>query len=145
MIRLSAVPRPLLRFAAILFAAATIFYSGLWMYYIRAQPRVMIGIEHEDWQGRDFLRVTRVIAGSGAEAAGLRPGDLLLAIDGRPLEAYVPFPDTVTRGWPGDVVRVTIERPGEPTPRVVPVMLGAPPEEQGERTPARAIAIQAVA
>src|SRR5256885_17094826 len=124
MIRLSAVPRPLLRIAAILFAAATVLYSGLWMYYIRAQPRVVIGVEYEDPHGQDSLRLTQVIAGSGAEAAGLRPGDLLRAIDGLPLEAYAPFPETVTRGRPGDVVRGTIERPGEPGPRVVPLVLG---------------------
>jgi S1-C subfamily serine protease len=82
---LTSLPRPLLRLATALFAAATVLYSAVWMYYIRAQPRVVIGIEYEDPHGEDPLRVTRVIAGSGAAAAGLRPGDLVRAIDGRPL------------------------------------------------------------
>jgi len=141
---LTSLPRPVLRLAAILLAAATVLYSGLWMYYIRVQPRVVIGIEYDNPRGRDSLSVTRVIAGSGAEAAGLRPGDLISAVDGRPLEAYVPLPDTVTRGQPGDVVRLTIERTGEAIPLVVPVVLGPPAGERGERTPARAIATQAV-
>src|SRR2546428_3795788 len=130
----TSLPRPLLRIAAILFAAATVLYSGLWMYYIRAQPRVVIGIEYENPHGEDSLRVIRVIAGSGAEAAGLRPGDLLSAIDGRPLEAYVPFPETVTRGRPGDVVRLTIQPPGETIPLVLPVVLGSPSQETSERS-----------
>ena len=44
---LASLPRSLLRIAAILFAAATVLYSGLWMHYIRAHPRVLIGIEYK--------------------------------------------------------------------------------------------------
>src|SRR2546421_574505 len=72
------------------------------------------------------------------------PRALLRAIGALALEAYAPFAETVPGGRPGDVVRVTIERPGEPAPRVVPLVLGPRPEERGERTPARTIAMQAV-
>src|SRR5213594_2314829 len=81
----TSLPRPLLRFAAILFAAATVFYSALWMYYIRARPQAVIGIEYDVQSPEHLLRVTRVIEGSGAGAAGLQPGDLVRAIDGQPL------------------------------------------------------------
>jgi phosphoserine phosphatase RsbU/P len=140
----TSLPRPLLRLAAILFAAASVLYSALWMYYIRAQSQVVIGIEYEEPQGADSLRVTQVIEGSGASAAGVRPGDMVRAIDDRAVVAYTPFPETVTRGRPGDVVRLTIERPGESAPRVLPVVLGPPSAGPGERTPAQAIATQAV-
>ncbi len=135
----TSLPRPLLRVAAILFAAATVFYSALWMYYIRARPQAVIGIEYDLQPPEHFLRVTRVIEGSGAGAAGLQPGDLVRAIEGRTLAAYEPLPETVVRGRPGDVVRVTIERPGEPAPMVLPVVLGEPLVDPGGRTPARAI------
>src|SRR5256885_12570394 len=64
-----------------LFPYTTLFRS--WMYYIRVQPRVVIGIEYDNPRGQDSLSVTRVIAGSGAEAAGLRPGDLISAVEDR--------------------------------------------------------------
>lgn len=142
--RFTSLPLPLLRFAAILFAASTVLYSGLWMYCIRAQQRAVLGIQFEDPHGADSLRVTQVIEGSGAKAAGLQPGDIVRAIDDWTVVAYTPFPETVTRGWPGDVVRLTIERPGESGPRILPVILGPPPAGRGERTPAQAIATQAV-
>src|SRR5467141_1259336 len=122
----ASLPRPLLRFAAILFAAATILYSALWMYYIRARPQAVIGVEYDLQSPEHLLRVTRVVQGSGAGAAGLRPGDLVRAIDGEPLAAYDPLPEMVVRGRPGDVVRLTIERPGEPALMVLPVVLGEP-------------------
>ena len=140
----TSLPRPLLRFAAILFAAATVLYSALWMYCIRAQPRAVMGIQFEDLRGADSLRLTQVVEGGGAQAAGLQPGDIVRAIDGWTVVAYTPFPETVTRGRPGDVVRLTIERPGESAPRVLPVVLGPIPGGRAERTPAQAIATQAV-
>lgn len=141
---LASLPRPLLRTAAILFAAATVLYSALWMRYIRAQPQTVVGIQYEDSRGGRFLRVTSVLEGSGAQAAGVRPGDLVRAIDGKTLPAFDPLPEVVFRGRPGDVVRLTINRPGESAPLVLPVVLGPPRAERDGRTPARAIAIELV-
>ncbi|MFQ5724556.1 MAG: hypothetical protein ACE5G6_08675, partial [Terriglobia bacterium] len=39
------LPRPLLLVLAVLFAAATILYSAIWMYYVRWEPKAQIGIE----------------------------------------------------------------------------------------------------
>src|SRR6267143_5371271 len=142
---LASLPRSLLRIAAILFAAATVLYSALWMRYIRVQPQTVIGIEYEDSHVGHLPRVIRVLGGSGAEAAGVRPGDLVRAIDGRTVTAYDPLRETVVRSRPGDVVRLTIERSGEPALVDLPVVLGPLPAERGERTPARAIASEVVA
>src|SRR5207245_8022094 len=144
MLRLTSLPRPLLRIAAILFAAATVLYSGLWMRYIRMQPRSLIGIDYVISHGEHVPRVTGVIQGSGAEAAGLQPGDRLRAIDGRTFADYDPVPETVIRGRPGEMVLLTIERPGEPAPMVLPVVLGPRTAEPGAQTRARAIAIELV-
>src|SRR5213594_2827870 len=142
---LTSLPRPLLRIAAILFAAATVLYSALWMRYIRFQSQAMIGINYEASNVGHLLRVSGVVEGSGAAAAGVRPGDLLRAIDGQALTFHDPMPETVIRGRPGDVVRLTVERSGEAAPLVLPVVLGPRPGEQGGRTPARAIAVELVA
>jgi sigma-B regulation protein RsbU (phosphoserine phosphatase) len=171
---LASLPRPLLRLAAMLFAAATVLYSALWMHYIRVQPRSMMGLEYEHPDGAAALRVTRVEEGGGAAAAGVRPGDRVSAIDGRPLAAFDPLREARTRGRPGDVVRLTIERPGEPAPvgepapaggpapsgapaasgtpapsgeptrLVLPVVLGPRATTGDAATPARAVAIQLV-
>src|SRR5207249_1173348 len=141
---LASLPRPLLRLAAILFAAATLLYSALWMHYIRVQPRSVVGIQYEHLHGGHLLRVSGVVEGSGAAAAGVRPGDLLSAIDGRASTDYDPLVEAIVRGRPGEVVRLTIERPGEAAPLVLPVVLGPRPTERGEPTPARSIAMEAV-
>jgi len=64
-----------------------------------------------------FLMVVSARTGSPAEKAGLRPGDVLKAIDGRhtrPLPG--PVGQRLLRGAPGSVVKVTVLRAGEPDP-----------------------------
>ena len=139
---LASLPQPLLRIAALLFAGATVLYSGLWMRCIRFESQAMIGINYEASPVGHLLRVTDVVEGSGAAAAGVRPGDLLRAIDGQPLTFHDPMPDTVMRGQPGDIVHLTLERSGEAAPLLLPVVLVPRPQEQAGRTPARAVAAQ---
>ena len=60
-----------------------------------------------------FLIVVSVKAGSPAQRAGIRPGDLIKTIDGRhtrPLPA--PTGQRLLRGAPGSIVKLTILRPG---------------------------------
>jgi carboxyl-terminal processing protease len=66
------------------------------------------------------LRVTRVYDGSPAKRAGLKPGDLIIAVDGRSLRG-VPEETAVSRvkGPSGTQVRLRIERDGKPFDRVV--------------------------
>jgi membrane-associated protease RseP (regulator of RpoE activity) len=63
--------------------------------------------------GRGGVPITRVVAGSPAAEAGLQPGDILTAIDGRwttePDEAY----DAAADAPPGQAVPVTILRDGQ--------------------------------
>jgi sigma-B regulation protein RsbU (phosphoserine phosphatase) len=108
-------------------AAATVLYSVLWMYYIRREPQALLGIEYDEPAATAAARITRVTGGSGAERAGVRVGDLLLAVNGRPLATTVPLVEAVGGGRPGDIVHLTIDRPGEPAPVILPVILGAPP------------------
>jgi putative serine protease PepD len=57
--------------------------------------------------------VDDVIAGSGAETAGLRPGDVILAIDGEQITSNDQLGEIVREHEPGDSIELTIERNGE--------------------------------
>ncbi|HXQ31366.1 MAG TPA: RIP metalloprotease RseP [Steroidobacteraceae bacterium] len=50
-----------------------------------------------------------VVAGGAAAAAGLRPGDEILAVDGRPVTEYLEFRSTV-RGHPGATLLLEVRR-----------------------------------
>src|SRR5207249_12176892 len=110
---LTSLPRPLLRIAAILFAAATVLYSALWMRYIRFQSQAMFGINYEASHVGHLLGVSGVVKGSRAAAAGVHPGDLQRAIDGQALTFHHPTPDPAMRGPPGEVVRPELASSGK--------------------------------
>ena len=65
----------------------------------------------------DALTVIAPIDGSPAARAGIKPGDTILAIDGRPFrdERLGDAIDSI-RGDPGTVVRLTVGREGAPQP-----------------------------
>jgi S1-C subfamily serine protease len=91
-----------------------------------AQPRLGVTIEPVEGDA-GAVRVTEVAAGSGAEEAGIREGDLIMALDGAALRAEgsrTAADDLTTRlreKTEGDTVRVTIRRSGES--RELPVTL----------------------
>lgn len=69
-----------------------------------------------DTQG-EFLTVVSPIEGSPAQAAGLRPGDMIIAIDGEDMANYTPEEARQrVLGEAGTTVVLTIQREGEPEP-----------------------------
>jgi phosphoserine phosphatase RsbU/P len=93
---------PRLRLLAIAFVGVLTTYSGVWMYYIRAQESANArGFEY-DYRPSQGVAVVRAVRPAGvAEGAGLRPGDRILAIDGRPLAPYSIMLDALGRTPPG--------------------------------------------
>ncbi len=75
-----------------------------------------IGIEVEQRADRT-LRIVAAIDGTPAAKAGLRTGDVILAIDGRPLSSAADDATSRLRGKPGTSVKLTLIRPGEIEPR----------------------------
>lgn len=76
-----------------------------------------VGVEVEVRPDRS-LRVIGVIDGSPAQRAGLRSGDVIVAIDDRPVGSnHSGDPSQALRGAAGTIVRVSLLRPGEPLPR----------------------------
>jgi phosphoserine phosphatase RsbU/P len=92
---------------ALVFAAATILYTTLWMLAKRSAPDVDLGFDNSP-----SLVVTGVQQDSPAEKAGLLPGDRILAIDGTRLEGAISLYALYKPHNPGDTVHLTIARPG---------------------------------
>jgi len=65
-----------------------------------------------EMSGADGVVVTDVQAGSAAEKAGLRRGDVVLEIAGRPVRDVAAFYRELGAVKPGDSVRVYLSRPG---------------------------------
>ncbi len=141
--RFTSLPRPLLVALAVLFAAAAILYSAIWMYYTRWESKAQIGIDAPYSMLTRSMRVTRVPEGSAAEQAGLQPDDRIVAINGRRLDTVNPYFDAVRRGQPGDVVELTVERPGAAA-IVLQTVLQRRPAQAEELTPAQTVAIELI-
>lgn len=78
-----------------------------------------IGVEVEVRPDRS-LRVIGTIDGSPAQRAGLRTGDVIVAVDGRPIGLRrEDDPSRALRGTAGTAVRLNFLRPGEALPREV--------------------------
>lgn len=101
---------------ALLFAAATVTYGCVWMYYIRWQANAELGIEVNAFSPAvGSMEITNIYPGGPAEQAGLRVRDEIVAIDGRELtQKSWDYLQTI---WlhhrPGDTISLTVRRPGQ--------------------------------
>ncbi|MBV9301568.1 MAG: SpoIIE family protein phosphatase [Acidobacteriaceae bacterium] len=104
---------------ATLLAAATTLYAALWLYNNRSQPQVELGFDNQHLGDARCELVRSVQPGSPAARAGLRPGDRIIAINGRPIENAFTITDIWAKHRPGDVVKLTIERAHSASPLTV--------------------------
>ncbi len=58
-------------------------------------------------------RVESITAGSGAEAAGFKPGDVIIAVNGRVIDDATELVVTVRSYAPGETIKVDYERNGQ--------------------------------
>jgi len=111
MFEFPAIPKPLLMILAVIFAAATILYSALWIRFQYSPQAVRLGFDNYYQREEQAEVITGVYQGSPAERAGLRVGDRLQAVDGERLESAFAMNDIWARHKPGDAVELTIRRP----------------------------------
>jgi sigma-B regulation protein RsbU (phosphoserine phosphatase) len=137
----SSIPRSLLLGLAILYAAATVVYSGSWAFYIRAQRRAQAGLNFERNESRQQTLVTEVVPVGPAQKAGFQVGDNILEVNHRPLVTLKSFYDAVWRGQPGDRVAFAVRRPGVPSPITLTATLDPIPPAPA-RPPAQQFASQ---
>ena len=77
----------------------------------RVFPRGGLGVYLEEGEGP--ARVSNVVSGSGAEAAGLEAGDVIIQIDETQLPNSREVRSTLKRMYPGEEVRLTVVRADE--------------------------------
>lgn len=69
--------------------------------------------------------IADVTAGSPADRAGLRTGEVITKVDGRPLDPVDGLVAYVRSKAPGDVIKVTVEKQGGGDTRTVEVTVGS--------------------
>ncbi|PJF47586.1 MAG: hypothetical protein CUN48_07850 [Candidatus Thermofonsia Clade 3 bacterium] len=85
----------------------------------------------EEWLSRfsSEVRVTEVITNSPAAKAGLRRGDIIIAVNENRLDAQNPLADVIARFKPGDTVTLTLRR--DDAEKTLKVTLGENPQKKG--------------
>jgi sigma-B regulation protein RsbU (phosphoserine phosphatase) len=147
--RWSSLPHRFLLTLAIIFAAAAIFYSGIWMYVERtAGPRVELGFNSKHMNQYDgtthCMKVSDVVPNSPAEHAGLRAGDRIIRVDGKMLTTSRPFDQAYAQGKPGDAVLFTVQREGEANPVEIHGIFRASMEDGPPEDFAKTSAVQVI-
>lgn len=115
--------------AAVVFAAATILYSGLWIYSQRRQLPVQLGFASDFAEAEHGLLIRSINKGSAAEEAGLRAGDKIIRIDGEALESAYSMYRIWSQHKPGDTVELTVLRPDSPDPLRMTAVFRARPAQ----------------
>lgn len=77
-------------------------------------------------------RITEVIAGSPAEQAGLKVGDIILMVNDQTLDADHDLASVLSAYKIGDTVTLNVQRSGETTPLDIKTMLGENPNQAGQ-------------
>jgi phosphoserine phosphatase RsbU/P len=123
--------RAVLLALATLFAAVTVVYSLIWMSVIR-HPFGDLGFRYTYSSDNRSLLVLSVEPRSPAEKAGLRAGDRIVAINGQTLDTPAPSYRALDLGKVGDVLELTVNRPGTAAPLTVREVI-PPLQLSGER------------
>src|SRR5687767_11260785 len=75
--------------------------------------------------GTKGVAVVKVVSGSPAEAAGMRAGDVIAAIDGKPVTSAAQLVNRLDEHKVGDTVRLTVQRDGKPVELTATLKAGA--------------------
>jgi membrane-associated protease RseP (regulator of RpoE activity) len=78
----------------------------------RSSNPAFLGIQMQDTTGHGPCMIEAATRESPAESAGLRGGDLVLALDGKPIGSCSALLDEITAHAPGDAVQLKVQRRG---------------------------------
>jgi serine protease Do len=88
------------------------------------------GILLESFPGREGVAVSALSPGGPAERAGLKAGDVIRSIDGRPVKSVRQLQKTILLARVGDRISLEVEREGEKI--TIPVTIGERGTEKAE-------------
>jgi S1-C subfamily serine protease len=91
--------------------------------------RAYLGVRNLTPADRSGAIVDTIVPGAPAQAAGLQPGDKIVAIDDKKISSSEDVSAAVTSRTPGEQAKVTVERGG--ARRTLTVNLGTRPDEPG--------------
>jgi sigma-B regulation protein RsbU (phosphoserine phosphatase) len=103
---------------ATFFAAATVVYSLIWM-WVAGHPWGDLGFQYTYSPDNRSLPVLSVDPRSPVGQAGLRVGDRIVAINGQTLGTPGPAYRALDLGKVGDVLELTVQRPGRAAPLTI--------------------------
>jgi len=135
------MPRLVVLGAAVLFAAALVLYTAVWVYYAGWSPPVRVGVEWKP-EFTPYVTVKSVAPGSPADRAGLKVDDRVLTINDYPQHVLTVAP-ALAHGKAGDVVTVRVQRPGVAPPFNLQMTLEAAAQRE-PLTPGKWLAIQII-
>lgn len=72
--------------------------------------RPMLGIVYDQKSTKKGVELDRVQAGGAAEKAGIKPRDVIVEFDGKPITYFDELRAAILRRAPGDAVKVKIQR-----------------------------------
>ena len=81
------------------------------------------------FRGRGGALITDVVRNSPADQAGLVPGDIITAVDGKPITGDTGLSDAIGRMRPGESVRLSVRHAASGQTREITVKLGANPSD----------------
>ncbi len=100
--------------------------ARLGVQYTAASPALIEALDLP----RGAAQVMSVVEGSAADKAGIKEGDVITAVDGKPLTNSLELSTLIAAMKPGQKVEITLNRAGEE--KTVTVTLGASEEETAE-------------
>ena len=96
-----------------------------------------LGVSGRDSLGDAGVEIMEVFPGSGAETGGIMAGDLIVAVNGRPVTGIADLAARIRHRVPGDVLDLTVLR-GEEELTLTATLLPRSevmPDQQGEDSP----------
>jgi len=106
-------------------------YGQVRAVWIGAHGRTITSNDDASGRPRGF-RVRSVEPGSPAEKAGIHPGDLVVSVDGAPIDSQEAFETALSTRGPGKPMRIAVKN-GAAAERVLTVSGEAPPSDYGMR------------
>lgn len=95
--------------------------------------RAFLGVQTEDIEDVDGIRIVNIVGGTAAEKAGLKKGDIILKLDEHNVPNLAELRSALARYYAGDEVEIVFQR--DDKEEAIKVQLGEPVQEEAEDTP----------